>query len=85
MTDRDVIALALRENRTHNSLSDIEAAAILAALADAGRMIVPREPTEGMINAGMEVSYGPDGVFDVKLRHQAMIDAALNEKESTDA
>ena len=82
MTDRDVIALALRENRTHNSLSDIEAAAILAALADAGRMIVPREPTEAMIDEGL-IGYG-GGELElrlqrkgIKLAFQAMIAEVL--------
>ena len=52
MTDQALIARAVRENRVHPGPSDVEAAAIRAVLAAAGRVIVPMEPTRKMEIAG---------------------------------
>ena len=46
MTDLDLIARAVRENRVHPSPSDVEAAAILASLAAARRVIVDQGAIE---------------------------------------
>ncbi len=55
--DRELIARALLSEGTHKSYSSLfhaRADRILAALADAGRVIVPVEPTEAMILAAMK-------------------------------
>ena len=51
---------------------------IIEALAEAGFVIVPREPSAGMIEAGRNV--GPDapyGVSETAKRWRAMVDEAL--------
>ena len=56
MTDRDVIARALLPKVTSARVKwrtyDEEADAMIAALAAAGRVIVPMEPTEAMTTQG---------------------------------
>ena len=69
MTNRDLIARALRENRTHNSLSDIEATAILAALAAAGRVIVDADDAiwlNALRGAGVENWEGVEHASDLR-------------------
>jgi len=88
MTDlRESVARAVKECREHVAASQDEAADILTsaalrAVADAGFMIVPREPTEAMLKAGGDyqdrcavLNYGSPA--DVEGVYLAMIRAAI--------
>ena len=66
-----LIARAIIENRVHSSPSDIEATSIIAALNAAGLVIVPREPTNVMLNEAGKLLW-PDLV----MIYQAMIQVA---------
>ncbi len=70
MTDYDVIELVIAECR--HAPNPVFVRAILAALADDGRVIVPEEPTQGMALAGLAAGGKTDTLADI---YRAMIAA----------
>lgn len=82
----EVIVTSLVKSLGHGATFGESADILVAALAEAGYAIVPREPTEAMIDAGCAVpapfgetdgEWGPPDPEDI---WRAMIAAALGEK-----
>ena len=69
MDIRELIGVTIKESRTRQAEThgndhdnDDVAGAVLAALDKAGLVVVPREPTEGMVTSGKD-AYMPPTTF----------------------